>query len=191
MLSVLKKNGRLRYGEFAEKEGFKSGMKKWWGDGILITGCAVAPALCWQRLVLSMGDGKFWPPQNPHPLTDHHKIGTNDYFCGTYSCAKFGANPTMGCFWANWWNITIFIYLCIHFYTNSHIGQIRRRIFTVDGSNDVDSRRDVSFGGFVNIVPYFGSEIPPKIQFSRVNRRFQAKRAKYWKFHVIETTSFI
>ena len=40
----------------------------------LITGCAVAPALCTRRLALSMGDGIFDPPQNSHPLTDHQKI---------------------------------------------------------------------------------------------------------------------
>ena len=44
-------------------------------------------------------------------------------------------------------------------------GQTRRQIFTLDGPNDADSRNDVPFGGFVDIVPHFGSEIPPKPQF--------------------------
>jgi len=48
-----------------------------------------------------MRDGNFRPPQNPHPLTDHQKIGTGDYVGGPYGCAKFGANPSMGGFWAN------------------------------------------------------------------------------------------
>jgi len=74
--------------------------------------------------------------------------------------------------------------------------QTRRRIFTLDGSNDADLRKDVPFWGFVDIVPYFAGKIPPKPQFwgwgfGGMNRRFQAKRAKYCKFHVIETIAWI
>ena len=60
---------------------------------------------------------------------------------------------------------------------NSPTGQTRRRIFTLDGSNDADSRKDVPFGGFVDIASHFGGKINPN--FWGVNRRFQAKRAKY------------
>ena len=45
---------------------------------------------------------------------------------------------------------------------NSPTGQIRRRIFTLDGSNDADSRKDVPFVGFVDIASHFGGKIPPK-----------------------------
>ena len=48
---------------------------------------------------------------------------------------------------------------------NSPTGQTRRRIFTLDGSNDADSRKDVPFGGFVDIAPHFGGEISRKPQF--------------------------
>jgi len=48
---------------------------------------------------------------------------------------------------------------------NSPTGQTRRRIFTLDGSNDADSRKDVPFGCFVDIDTHFGGEIPPKKQF--------------------------
>ena len=53
---------------------------------------------------------------------------------------------------------------------NSPTGQAHRRIFTLDGSNDVDSRKDAPFGGFVDIASHFGGEhfggeIPPKPQF--------------------------
>jgi len=62
---------------------------------------------------------------------------------------------------------------------NSPTGQTRRRIFTLGGSNDADSRKDVPFGGFVDIAPHFWGEIPEKPIFWAVNKRFQAKRAKY------------
>jgi len=48
---------------------------------------------------------------------------------------------------------------------NSPTGQTRRRIFTLDGSNDAHSRKDVPFGGFVDIAAHFGGEIPSKTQF--------------------------
>ena len=48
---------------------------------------------------------------------------------------------------------------------NSPIGQTHRRILTLNGSKDVDSHEDVPFGGFVDIAPHFGGDIPPKPQF--------------------------
>jgi len=35
----------------------------------------------------------------PRPITK--KFSTGDYVGGPYGCAKFGANPSMGGFWAN------------------------------------------------------------------------------------------
>jgi len=75
------------------------------------------------------------------------------------------------------YNEILFIYT--FFFMNSPTGQTRRRIFTLDGSNDADSRKDVPFGGFVDIAAHFGGEIPQNPQFWGVNRRFRAKRAKY------------
>ena len=54
----------------------------------------------------------------------------------------------------------IFIYLFIYFFMNSPTDQTHWRIFTLDGSNDADSRKDVPFGGFVDIAPHFGGENP-------------------------------
>ena len=47
----------------------------------------------------------------------------------------------------------------------SPTGQTRRRIFTLDGSNDAYSCKDVLFEGFVDIAPHFRGEIPRKPQF--------------------------
>jgi len=55
------------------------------------------------------------------------------------------------------YNEFLFIYLFIYLYFflgNSPTGQTRRRIFTLDGSNDAESREDVPFGGFVDIAPH-------------------------------------
>jgi len=46
---------------------------------------------------------------------------------------------------------------------NSLAGQTPRRIFTLDDSNDADSRNGVHLGGFVDIVSLFVGEIPPQI----------------------------
>ena len=68
----------------------------------------------------------------------------------------------------------LFIYLYL-FFMNSPTGQTRRRIFTLDGSNDADSRKDVPFWGFVDIALHFRGEIPQKphqeIVVSGPNRR--------------------
>jgi len=62
---------------------------------------------------------------------------------------------------------------------NSPTGQTRRRIFTLGGSKDADSRKNVPFGGFVDTAPHFGVKSPENPNFVGVNRRFQAKRTKY------------
>ena len=115
------------------------------------------------------GRWKFSTPhtiQTPWPITK--KFVASDYVGDPYGCAKFGANPSTRGFWTNGWNITkfLFIYLFIPFFINSPTGQTRRRIFTLDGSNDADSRKDVPFGGFVDIASHSWGEIPQKPQFS-------------------------
>jgi len=71
---------------------------------------------------------------------------------------------------------------------NSPTGQTRRRIFTLDGSNDADS---CLLGVSLTLLPILGVIYPKNPNFWGVNRRFQAKQAKYWKFHVIETKASI
>ena len=64
---------------------------------------------------------------------------------------------------------------------NSPTGQTRRRIFTLDGSNDADSRKDVPFGGFVYIAPYFRGKIPRKPQFLGREQAFSSQTGKILK----------
>ena len=47
------------------------------------------------------------------------------------------------------------------------------------------------FGVSLTLLPILGVKSPENPNFWGVNRRFQAKRAKDWKFHVIETTASI
>jgi len=62
---------------------------------------------------------------------------------------------------------------------NSPTGQTRRRIFTLDGSNDANSRKDVLLWVSLTLLPILGVKSPENPNFWDVNRRFQAKRAKY------------
>jgi len=64
------------------------------------------------------------------------------------------------------YNEKFFCYLFIYTFFRELTGQTRRRIFTLDGSNDEDSRKGVPFGCFVDVAPHFGGEIPHKLQFS-------------------------
>ena len=59
---------------------------------------------------------------SPWPITK--KFVASDYVGDPYGCAKFGANPSTGGFWANGWNITkiFFIHLFIPFFINSPTG---------------------------------------------------------------------
>jgi len=71
-------------------------------------------------------------------------------------------------FWANGRNTTkifLFIHLFIPVFMNSPTDQTQRQIFTLDGSKDADSRKDVPFGGFIDNAPHFRGEIPRKPQF--------------------------
>jgi len=77
-----------------------------------------------------MGDSNFRPPHRintPWPITK--KFGTCDYIGGPYGCAKFGANPSMGGFWANRWNITIFFiytFFSSTFHNNTKSGRLKK-----------------------------------------------------------------
>jgi len=64
---------------------------------------------------------------------------------------------------------------------NSPTGQTRRRIFTLDGSNDADSRKDVPFGGFGDITPHFGVKFSEKPQFWGREQPFSSQTGKILK----------
>jgi len=78
---------------------------------------------------------------------------------------------------------------------NSPTGQTRRWIFTLDVSNDADSRKEVHFGGFVDIASHFGGEIPRKPQFLGREQAFSSQTGKILKIscyrnYCINSTKF-
>jgi len=71
-------------------------------------------------------------------------------------------------------------FLYLFYFMNSPTGQTGRRIFTLDGSNEEDSRKDVHLGeGSLILLLILEVKYPQKPNFGGVNRRFQAKWAKY------------
>jgi len=142
-----------------------------------------------------MGEGNFRPPTESTPLDRSPKtFVASDYVGDPYGCAKFGANPSTGGFWANGWNITNFIYLFINtfFHQLMHL-QVR----PVDGFSRLMAQttriwaRMCLLGVSLTLLPILAVKYPQNPNFGGVNRRFQAKRAKHWKFHVIETNASI
>jgi len=65
------------------------------------------------------------------------------------------------------------------FLINSPRAQTAHHIFTLNGSNDADSRKGVPFLALVDIAAHLGDQIAQKPNFGGVNRHFPAKRAKY------------
>jgi len=73
-----------------------------------------------------------------------------------------------------------FFFIYTPFLSNSPTGLTVDHIFTLNGSNDADSRKRVPFFAFVDIVPHFWDQIAQKPpNFWGVNRHFPAKRVKY------------
>jgi len=89
-------------------------------------------------------NGKFRPIQNRHPSTEI--FATDDYVGDLYSCAKLSAHLlTVGLLGTRVkYNQNYFLFIPL-FLKYSPTAQTRRWMFTVDGSNDADSRKDVPF----------------------------------------------
>jgi len=84
----------------------------------------------------------FYPPyriETCEPI--NIKFGTRDYVRETTRCAKCGANPSTGDFWANRGNITLFVFLILYTFflqltyrsypsTDFDARWLKRRVFT-------------------------------------------------------------
>jgi len=87
-------------------------------------------------------------------------------------------------------SIYLSLYPSVRFFVGA-TGHSFVAIFTLNGSNDVISQPLVPLDGHINIAPYYGSQIALKPHFWGVNRRFQAKRTKYYNFHIIKSAAAI
>jgi len=86
------------------------------------------------------------------------KFITDDYVHDFYSCAKFGQIGE------------ILLKKCFFIYTppllrNTPTTQTARQIYTLNSSNDADSRKDVRFVALVDIAAHLEDQIAQKPQF--------------------------
>jgi len=56
-------------------------------------------------------------------------------------------------------------FICTPFLTNTPTGQTARQIYTLNDSNDADSRKDVPFLALVDIAAHLGDQTAQKPQF--------------------------
>jgi len=107
------------------------------------------------------GRGQFLTPTESTPLDRSPKNLLLMIKSATLRLCKIWCKSVHGGLLGEWVKYSDFFHLFIHFFRELTYSQTRRRIFTLDGSNDGDSRRDVPFGGFVDIALHCGGEIPP------------------------------
>jgi len=119
-----------------------------------------------------MGGGNFRPPQNPHPLTDHQKL------LQVIVGSPCGANSSMG--WLLYKRVKYEEFLKIYYYL---LSRTHLQVRPVDGFSSLIAQTmqtRVCFEGVsLTLLPILGVKpFPTKPYLGRVNKRFQAKRAK-------------
>ena len=125
------------------------------------------------------------------------KIGLSDYVIDPYSHANFRGNRSKEICSANGRNIT-HLWLCVPFlsflclfFLSSPTAKTDGPIYTIYTSNDVDSPKDVSFGGFddkKHCSGYQNTQNTPKVG---VVRQFQAKSKKNWNCYIFNKVNQI
>ena len=100
------------------------------------------------------------------PSTDHQKICHRWLRRRLLRLCQIRCISVRGRLLGTWVKYNQNNFYLYHFFGNSPTGQMRRRIFTRDDSNDADSRKDVPFWGvFVYIAPHLGVKNPKKNNF--------------------------
>jgi len=142
-----------------------------------------------------MGDGNFRPPQNLYPLTDHQK----NLVQVITSVAPTAVPHLVQILW--WGLLGKWVKYNLIFFINTFLSWAHLQVRPVDGFHagwlkQRGLAEECAFWRFRwHCSPFWGWNSPKTPIFGDikkiVNRRFQAKRAKYWKFHVIETIASI
>ena len=142
-----------------------------------------------------MGDGNFRPPQNKPPWPITKKIWYRRLHWRSLRLRQIWCKSVDGGFWANGWNITNFFYLFIYIFFLSTYLQVRRddRFSRLMAQTTRTRARMCLLGVSLTSHPILGVKYPKNPNFWGVNRRFQAKRAKYYweKFHLVELNVLI
>ena len=139
-----------------------------------------------------MGDGNFRPPQNKHPLTDHPKIWYRWLRRRPLRLRQIWCKSVDGGLLGKWVKYNEFSFIYLYLFSWTHL-QVR----PVDGFSCLMAQttrtlaRMCLLGISLTFLPILGVKSPENPNFCGVNGRFQAKQAKYWKFHVIKTTKSI
>jgi len=141
-----------------------------------------------------MGDGNFRPPTESTPLDRSPKNLVHVITSAAPTTAPNLVQIRRWGFWANGWNITQFFLFIVFFHELTYRVQVR----PVDGFSRLMAQtkrtraRMCLLGVSLTLPPpILRVKSPENPNFWGVNRRFQAKRTKYWTFHVIETNGSI
>jgi len=139
-----------------------------------------------------MGEDNFWPPTESTPLDQSPKnwllvvtSATPTSMPNLVQIRPWGASGRMDEIWQK-------NYLFLYTFS-------RELTYRPGPSTDFHAwwfkwcelMQGCAFWGFAILLPILGVQYPQNPIFGGMNRRFQAKRAKYWKLHVIETTASI
>ena len=123
----------------------------------------------------------FDPPQNPHPLTNHQKIWYRRLRRQPLRLWQIWCKSFDRGLLSKWVKCNkIFFYLYLFSWTHLQVRPIDG--FSRLMAQTTGTRKDVPFGGFVDITPHFGGEIPHHPNFGGINRHFQAKRQNIESF---------
>jgi len=138
-----------------------------------------------------MGDCNFRPsPTESTPLNRSSKIWYRWLCRRTLRLCQLWCKSVDGGLLGKWLKHNEFFYL--YLFSSTHL-QVR----PVDGFSRMMAQTTLTrarmclLGVSLTLLPILGVKSPVNPNCGGVSRRFQAKRAKYWKFHVIETTASI